>query len=136
MAKKKAAVFAPGDHGTTFGGNPLCCAVGYATVKYMIDHDVPGNARKMGQYLMSGLENLKKKYGFIAEVRGRGLLVAMELKKDIAESVLYACLARGLLINQLKPNTIRFIPPLIITIHEVDQAVSILDEALSSLTAK
>ncbi len=78
LAKERASVFVPGDHGSTFGGNPLTCAVAYATLKYIIDHDIPGNARRVGEYLLAGLKRLKEKYHFVTDVRGRGLLVAMQ----------------------------------------------------------
>jgi acetylornithine/succinyldiaminopimelate/putrescine aminotransferase len=132
LAKDRAAVFTPGEHGSTFGGNPLACAAGYATLKFIIDHDVAGNAEKVGQYLASGLENLKQKFQFITDVRGRGLLLAMEFGGDIAPSVVMACLDRGLLVNQLKPNALRFMPPLIIGDEEVDEALGILDKALAT----
>ncbi len=80
----------------------------------------PEMPRKMGQYFMAKLEELKKKYSFISDVRGRGLLIAVEFNKDIAEEVLYACLANGFLVNQLKPNMLRVIPPLIINKAEID----------------
>jgi len=134
LAKDGASVFAAGEHGSTFGGNPLACAAGYATLKFIIDHDIAGNAREVGQYLSKGLENLKQKYEFVTDVRGRGLLVAMEFSSDIGQSALMACLERGLLVNRVKPNTLRFIPPLIIGNKEVDQALDILDKALSSMT--
>ncbi len=133
LAKDSAAVFVPGEHGSTFGGNPLVCAAAYATLKFMIDNDIPRNVREVGQYLMGRLEGLKPKYGFITEVRGRGLLVAMEFNSDIAASALSACLERGLLVNRVKPNALRFMPPLIIGNAEVDEAISILDKALSSV---
>jgi len=133
LAKDRASVFTPGEHGSTFGGNPLTCAAGYATVKFIIDSDIPGNARKVGQYLIAGLENLRQKFQFITDIRGRGLLVAMEFSRDIAQSVVMACVERGLLVNRLKPNALRFIPPLIIGNEEVDEAIGILDKALSSI---
>ncbi len=133
LAKDRASVFTPGDHGSTFGGNPLACAAGYATVKYIIDHDIAGNAKKVGQYLINGLESLKKKFQFITDVRGRGLLVAIEFSSDIGGTVLMACLERGLLVNRVKPNALRFIPPLIIGNKDVDEALGILDKALSSV---
>ena len=133
LAKDGASVFAAGEHGSTFGGNPLACAAGYATLKFIIDHDISGNAREVGQYLTKGLENLKQKYEFVTDVRGRGLLVAMEFSSDIGQSALMACLERGLLVNRVKPNALRFIPPLIIGNKEVDQALDILDKALSSM---
>jgi len=65
-------VFSLGDHGSTYGGNPLTCAVGYAVVKHIVDQDVAGNARQMGQRLLSGLEALKSKFDFVAEARAVG----------------------------------------------------------------
>jgi predicted acetylornithine/succinylornithine family transaminase len=132
LAKNKAAVFAPGEHGSTFGGNPLACAAAYATVKFIIDNDIPGKAKTVGQYLIRGLEKMKQKFPFITDVRGRGLLVAMEFSSDIAQSLVMACLERGLLVNKLKPNALRFIPPLIIGNKEVDEALDILGSALSA----
>ncbi len=135
LAKDKASVFTPGEHGSTFGGNPVACAAGYATLKFIIDNDIAQNAQGVGQYLTAGLESLRHKFQFIIEVRGRGLLVAMEFDSDIAQSVVMACLDRGLLVNRLKPNALRFMPPLIIGNEEVDEALSILDKALSSIVS-
>ena len=134
LAKEKADVFAPGEHGSTFGGNPVVCAAGYATLKFIIDNDVAGNAKRVGHYFASGLERLKQKFQFITDVRGRGLLLAMEFNSDIAQSLVKACLDRGLLVNQLKPNALRFMPPLIIGNGEVDEALGILDKALSTIS--
>jgi predicted acetylornithine/succinylornithine family transaminase len=133
LAKERASVFVVGDHNSTFGGNPVTSATAYATLKYVIENDIPGNARRVGQYLLDGLKKLKGKYQFITEVRGRGLLVAVEFNSDIGQTVLMACLERGLLVNRVKPNAIRLIPPLIIGNKEVDKALDILDKALSSV---
>ncbi len=133
LAKDRASVFVPGEHGSTFGGNPLACAAAYATLKFILDNDIAGNARKVGQYLIDGLGGLKQKHQFITDVRGRGLLVAMEFNSDIAESLVTACIEKGLLVNRLKPNALRFMPPLIIGNDEVDKALGILDKALSSI---
>ena len=133
LAKERASVFTPGEHGSTFGGNPLSCAAGYATLKYVVDNDIAGKVKSVGQYLITGLESLRQKFQFITDVRGRGLLVAMEFGSDIAGAVVMACLDRGLLVNKLSPNAIRFIPPLIIGNDEVDEALGILDKALSSI---
>ena len=134
LAKDEAAVFAAGEHASTFGGNPLACAAGYATVKYIVDNNIAGKAKEVGQYLIQGLEGLKPKFQFVTDVRGRGLLVAMELNSDIAQSLVMACLERGLLVNKVKPNALRFMPPLVIGKKEVDQALAILDKALGSVT--
>ena len=131
LAKERASVFVPGDHGSTFGGNPLVCAVGMATLKFIVDNDIPAKVKKLGQYFVAGLENLKAKFGFITEIRGRGLLLAMGLTDNIAEDLVLACLKEGLLVNPVKPNALRFMPPLIITEKDIDEALSILDKVLA-----
>ncbi|MBI4185957.1 MAG: acetylornithine transaminase [Chloroflexi bacterium] len=131
LAKERASVFSPGEHGSTFGGNPLACAAGYATLKFMLDNNTPENAGRVGRYFISRLDDMKQRFPFIVQVRGRGLLVAMEFGGDIAQSVTAACLERGLLVNRVKPNALRFMPPLIIGEDEVDEAVGILEQALS-----
>jgi acetylornithine/N-succinyldiaminopimelate aminotransferase len=133
LAKEKASVFVPGEHGSTFGGNPLVCAVAYACLKYIIDNDIPKKVKMVGQYLEDRLKSLQRKYPFITDVRGRGLLLAMGFNRDVAETLVLACLERGLLVSKLKPNLLRFMPPLIIGKAEVDEAIGILDRALSSL---
>ena len=131
LAKERASVFVPGDHGSTFGGNPLVCAVGMATLKFIIDNGIPAKVKKLGQYFVAGLENLKAKFGFITEIRGRGLLLAMGLTDNIAEDLVLACLKEGLLVNPVKPNALRFMPPLIITEKDIDEALSILDKVFA-----
>ncbi len=133
MAKDRASVFVPGDHGSTFGGNPLVCAAAYATLKFIIDNDIAENVKRVGRHFIAGLEDLKKKFDFITDVRGRGLLLAMEFSSDIAQEVVTVCLDRGLLVNRLKPNALRFMPPLIIGKEEVNEALGILDKTLSSI---
>ncbi len=131
--KEFASVFSMGDHNATFGGNPVTTATAYATLKYVIENDIPGNAKKVGAYLKEGLKKLQQKYGFVTDVRGQGLLLAMEFDKDIAAEVVDTCIENGLLINRLKTNTIRFIPPLILTEKEADEALGILDNVLGNL---
>jgi len=133
MAKEKCSVFVPGDHGTTFGGNPLTCAVAYAVFKYVLDHDVPGMAKKAGEYLMEGLKALKARYPFITEVRGRGLLAAVYFSKDVGAEVLTRCLETGVLVNRVKPNAIRIMPPLVINQKEIDIGLARLDKALGGI---
>jgi predicted acetylornithine/succinylornithine family transaminase len=130
LAKEKVSVFEPGDHGSTFGGNPLACAVGYATLKYAIQHDLAGNARRVGDYLMTRLNELRTEHPFIREVRGKGLLVALEFDREIAKEVVDACIGEGLLLNAVKPTALRFMPPLNIGNQEIDEAVDILGRVL------
>jgi acetylornithine/N-succinyldiaminopimelate aminotransferase len=133
LAKEAASVFAAGDHGSTFGGNPVACAAGYATFKYILENDVAGQVRMMGEHLMRGLQELKQKFPSVSDVRGRGLLTAIEFKSDIAAAVGAACFGGGLLVNVLKANAIRFMPPLIISTGEIDEALGILERALTSI---
>jgi len=133
MAKDNVCVFAPGEHGSTFGGNALTCAAAHTTVKFIIDNDVIGNVRKVGQHFTNGLKDLQKKYPFITDVRGRGLLLAIEFDRDIGQDMLNTCLENGMLVNCVKPNALRFMPPLIIGNKEVDQALGILDKSLSTV---
>jgi acetylornithine/N-succinyldiaminopimelate aminotransferase len=133
LAKEKASVFVPGEHGSTFGGNPLACAAGYATVRFVIDNNIAGRAKEVGEYLINSLEKMKPKFPSITDIRGRGLLVAIEFKDEIAQLLVEACLERGLLVNKLKPNALRFMPPLIVGKKEVDEALGILDKALGSV---
>ncbi|MBI4287881.1 MAG: aspartate aminotransferase family protein [Chloroflexi bacterium] len=132
LAREHCSVFQAGDHGTTYGGNPLMCAVAYAVVKYVIEEDVPGNAQRVGKHLLTRLLVLKDRYPMVKGARGMGLLAALEFKEDIAQQVLMACLEKGLLVNRIKPNLLRFMPPLITTEQDVDEAVEILGEVLSS----
>ena len=131
LAKERTSVFAPGEHGSTFGGNPLVCAAGLATLKFIIDNDIPAKVKKMEQYFIAGLEKLKAKFSFITEIRGRGLLLALGLTDNIAEELVLACLKEGLLVNPVKPDALRFMPPLIITEKDIDEALGILEIVLA-----
>ena len=135
LAKDRASVFAAGEHGSTFGGNPVACAASYATLKFIIDNGITENARLMGLHLAAALESLKQRYSFITDVRGLGLLQAIEFNSDIAQSLTIACLNNGLLVNKLKDNALRLMPPLIIGKDEIDEALGILDEALSNINS-
>jgi acetylornithine/N-succinyldiaminopimelate aminotransferase len=131
LAKEKAAVFALGEHGSTFGGNPLVCAVGYATLKFIIENDIPDKVKKNGAYLLAQLNKLKSKYDFILDVRGRGLLAAIQFNSDLTQDIVKSCMERGLLLNPVKPNAIRFMPPLTIVKKDIDAAIGILDKVLT-----
>jgi len=122
---KIASAFLPGNHASTFGGNPVSCAAGVAVIEIIVKENLLENATVMGDYLFKKLNLLKEKNPFVAEVRGRGLMIGMELTFDGAE-IVSQCLKNGLLINCTAGNFIRFLPPLIITRNEIDEAVSIL----------
>jgi acetylornithine/N-succinyldiaminopimelate aminotransferase len=136
LAKESASVFATGDHGSTFGGNPVACAAGYATLKFIMENNIAAHVRTVGEHLAHGLAELKQRFTFVSDVRGRGLLAAMEFKGDIAAAVVAACLDGGLLVNKLKANALRFMPPLIISTSDVDEALDILGKALSSVSGQ
>ncbi len=134
MAKDKFSVFTAGEHGSTFGGNPVTSAAAYATLKFIIDNNIPRNAYDMGRYLIERLERLKvKRPALITGVRGKGLLVAVQFSQDIAKALSQKCLESGLLVNDVKPNALRLMPALNITSQEIDEAVGMLDQALSRL---
>jgi len=133
LAKEKAAVFTLGDHNSTFGGNPVTSATAYAVLKYIIENDFPARVNKISQYLVGKLQGLKDKYPFITEVRGRGLLIAIEFDTDLAQSVVMDCLEKGLLVNKVKANAVRLVPPLIIGNKEVDRAISTLEAVFSGI---
>ena len=133
LAKEEFSLFSPGEHGSTYGGNPLVCATAHAALKYVIDHNLPAQAKRIGNYFMTQLEGLKQQFDFITDVRGRGLLIALEFNQEIGDKLQLACVDRGLLVNRLKPNAVRFMPPLIITEKEVDKAVGIVKEALGEI---
>jgi len=133
LARENVSLFSPGEHGSTFGGNPLVCAAAHATLKYIIDNDIPGKVKRVGSYFMTKLESLKRQFDFITDLRGRGLLIALEFDHEIAETLVLACIDRGLLVNKVKPDALRFMPPLIITEKEVDKAIGILGDALEEI---
>jgi len=133
LATEKASVFNKGEHGTTFGGNPLACAAGHAVLNYIIKNNLSSHAHEMGKLLLAELVTLKKEFDCIADVRGKGLLAAIQFEKDIAKEVALSCLNRGLLINNLKPNLIRLIPPLIVQPKDISKMLLILRKALSNI---
>jgi predicted acetylornithine/succinylornithine family transaminase len=133
LAKDHCAVLGPGEHGTTFGGNALACEVGYAVLKYVLDHDVPGQAAKRGEYVERKLHTLADKHPMVTEIRGRGLIWAIELDRAVAEEARDMCGEAGLLINNVKPTALRIIPPLTVTEDEIDSAVAIVDGVLGQL---
>lgn len=124
-------LFTPGEHGTTFGGNPIACAAGIATITTILEEHLLENAEKMGEYWKSKLEQLCGKYPFIDSPRGIGLMRAVHVKNDLADTIVQKALEYGLLLNSTAPDTLRMIPPLILTQGDVDEATEILDRALA-----
>ena len=131
LTKEFCSVLEPGDHGSTFGGNALTTAAGAAAAKVIVDEKIPALASETGAYFQGKLNALAEKYDFITEVRGMGLLIALQMNIDIAGATVTAALPEGLLINAVRPNMIRFMPPLNATRDEIDEAVAILDNVLA-----
>ncbi len=127
-----AAAFQPGDHASTFGGNPLACAAALATAETIINQNIIENAAEVGEYMMARLREIGQKYSFFKEVRGKGLIIGMELTIE-GKEIVQKCQDRGLLINCTNNYVLRFVPPLNITSKNVDSAVEILDSVLSEI---
>ncbi len=125
-----AEVLAPGQHGTTFGGNPVACAAGLATLEEILEKNLISNAAKMGDRLLQGFCMLQQKFpSLVAEVRGRGLMAGMELTRE-AEPVVSAMRDRRILINGTDKTVLRLLPPLIVNAEQVDETVEALGEVL------
>ena len=131
---KVASVFHSGDHGSTFGGNPLVCAAANAVLTEMEENNLLDNAKKVGEYLQCGLVKLQKKYPtIISEVRGKGLIVGAELTIENGRDIVNACLEEGLIINCTAGNVLRFVPPLIIQPSHIDEMLAVLDNVLAKI---
>jgi 4-aminobutyrate aminotransferase len=138
-----AAAFRPGDHLSTFGGNPVCCAASLANIKYMERENLCGHAAAMGDYAISRFREIQRSNPLIGDVRGLGLMIGIELVKDAsltpasaeAEAARDACLNQGLLvgIGGIEGNVIRFQPPLVISRQQVDKAIDILSGVLKDV---
>ena len=127
-----AKSFVPGTHASTFGGNPLVTAAGIAAIKAVLEEGMLENCRKVGNYLIKRLEGLKAKYSFIKEVRGKGLIIGMELNISGA-NIVKGCMEKGVLINCTSDKILRFIPPLVVTENEVDEMLMILEGVLKEV---
>lgn len=122
--------FDKSEHASTFGGNNLSCAAANATIDYILKNKLMENAVKVGNYFMKKLNGLKNKYKIIKKVKGKGLMIGVELKENKAKEITEKCLEKGLIINNATDNILRFLPPLIVTKKEVDRAIGILEEVL------
>lgn len=133
LAKEKvASAFEPGTHASTFGGNPLACSAALAFLKVVENENLVERARETGNYFRAGLEELKKEFPFVKKIRGKGLMIGLELGfpgKDIVKM----CREKGLLINCTVEKILRFLPPLIVEERDIDGALKILDRVFSHL---
>lgn len=125
--ERAAQAFTPGSHGSTFGGNPLACAAALASLETLIeDNIIIQSVEHLGNHFLGRLADLKKKYAFIKDVRGLGLLIGMELAFP-GKDIVTACIEAGFLINCTMDNVLRFMPPLIISEEEIDSLIDALD---------
>ena len=132
VPEKRAHVFKPGDHGGTFGGNPLACAAVYATLTTLRSEGLVDKVAAKGEYFIGELRKLQAKYpDKVTDVRGRGLLLGMEVKGE-GKPLVEACLAEHVIVNCTAGNVIRIVPPLIISKEEIDIVVAALDKALAA----
>ncbi len=130
MAKEElAAKLVPGKHASTFGGNCIACAAGIAVVEAVEEDHLIENAVNMGEYAKQKLEQLAQKYSIIKEVRGKGLMIGVQLASPGAD-IVSKCLERGLRINCTNNTVLRFMPAMIVTKEQIDEAISILDSVM------
>jgi len=130
-----ATTFEPGDHATTMGGGPVVCAAALAVVETIEKEGLVDNARLMGEYLLSGLKNMAGRHEMIHQVRGKGLLLGIELAGDFAGNIVIDCLKSGLLVNDVTSSVVRLSPPLIVNREECDTALGILEQVLAGSVA-
>jgi predicted acetylornithine/succinylornithine family transaminase len=132
--EKVSRAFKPGDHGSTFGGNPLVCSAALATLEVILEGGfILDQCIRMGDYLIKKLDYLKKDHSsLVVEIRGMGLLLGMELTRECAP-IVKACLDRGLLVNCANGNVLRFMPPLVVQKGDIDQMADILEEVFRNM---
>ncbi len=132
-----------GAHGNTFGGNPLCCAAALATLD-LVEGEYAGNAAAVGEHLMARLRELQARHDVVGEVRGKGLMIGMELvkestsrapAKDLCDAVIHRAFHNGLILLSCGTSTVRFMPPLLVTKGDVDEALTLLEASLVEAAA-
>ena len=131
---KVASAFQPGNHATTFGGNPLVCAAAVATIETLLeDGFILDQCNRMGKYLRERLEQLREEFpNLISEIRGAGLLLGMEMTRD-CDPIVRACLEKGVLINCTAGNVLRFMPPLILQQKDIDRLIDVFSGIFEKL---
>jgi 4-aminobutyrate aminotransferase len=141
MAPAEIMDWEAGSHANTFGGNPVACEAALATIE-LLEQKLVRNAGTVGAYLLEGLQTLQTQHRLIGDVRGKGLLIGIECVRDrttkemaIKErnNVIQRCFRKGLLLLGCGSNVIRMVPPLVISKHHADTALSILDEAFTAV---
>ena len=129
-----AKAFEPGDHGSTFGGNPLACAAGLAVMDALLNDGLVENSAKMGEYFIGMLKQLAEKHRIILEVRGKGLMIGVQLSIDKAKEIKDKCFERGYLIGSVGTNILRITPPLIVGKQDIYDMTTMLDSVLDEFS--
>ena len=136
LAKKQFALFEPGDHASTFGGNPLACAAALAVCHTIEAENLVVNAADRGAQLAAGLDRLASRHPhLVRETRGRGLMQGIVLAEPRAGEVVSGAIAEGLLVVSAGPEVVRLVPPLVVSASEVDEALAALDRVLAAMPA-
>jgi len=144
IASKKLMSWEPGSHSTTFGGNPIACVAALVTIE-LLENGLMQNATRMGNYIMKHLKRMMKRYEIMGDVRGKGLMIGIEFVKsrrtkepapDLCDQIANECFRKGLMLLTCGESVIRFIPPLIISQHTVDQALEIFEKAVKKIQGK
>ncbi len=134
IARDEIMSWPPGSHGSTFGGNPVACAAALETIT-LVEEGLMTNAIEIGSYLMEGLSELQSRHPFISDVRGKGLMLAIEFTPgEMAASFEYSCFGKGLLVLTCGENSVRFAPPMILERADADKALEIVADVLSELS--
>ena len=126
-----AAAFEPGDHGSTFGGNPLACAAGLAVMNTILEENLIANAEEIGNYLKGKLKKLSEKNPLLSEIRGLGLMIGVQLSEDSALQIKSRLFEKGFLVGSVGSNVIRLLPPLIVTKADVDSFMTAFEDILA-----
>ncbi|MEX2247111.1 MAG: aspartate aminotransferase family protein [Dehalococcoidia bacterium] len=133
LAKEHCAVFTAGDHGSTYGGEPLTTRVGYEVMRYIIEQDIPAQVAEKARIVERRLHSLMDRCPIITDVRGKGLMWAVQFSTDIGERITNEALAKGLIVNNVRPNAVRIVPPLTVTEEELEQGFAILEHVIEDL---
>jgi len=128
-----SSVFNPGDHGSTFGGNAASCAAGCAVIDYILKNGLIDKSREMGKYFLNKLKEIKKKYTIIKDVRGVGLMLAMEFREEVADILVRNALKDYIILNKVSNSILRFLPPLMITKDNINTLMEWLDKNIGDL---
>jgi len=128
-----SSAFNPGDHGSTFGGNAASCAAGCAVIEYILKNGLIDKSREMGKYFLNKLKEIKKKYTIIKDVRGVGLMLAMEFREEVADILVRNALKDYIILNKVSDSILRFLPPLMITKDNINTLMEWIDKNIGDL---